>query len=96
MPKVLNNVTSGFKKVFQTKNDVYTLTASGTGGLEAAVVNMLSPGDKVLAISIGVFGDRFATIARTYGAEVIPLSFEWGKSSRPRCRSQGSSGQPRS
>ncbi|HAS05184.1 MAG TPA: aminotransferase [Dehalococcoidia bacterium] len=75
----LNNVTFGLKQVFQTTNDVFTLTASGTGGLEAAVVNMLSPGDKVLAVSIGVFGDRFATIAKTYGAEVIHLSFEWGK-----------------
>ncbi len=81
--QVLNNVTSGLKKVFQTNNDVVTLTSSGTGGLEAAVVNMLSPGDKVLAVSIGVFGDRFAKIAKTYGAEVIPLSFEWGKAADP-------------
>lgn len=81
--QILNNVTAGLKKVFQTNNDVITLTSSGTGGLEAAVVNMLSPGDKVLAISIGVFGDRFASIAKTYGAEVIPLSFEWGKAADP-------------
>ncbi|MDD4873698.1 MAG: alanine--glyoxylate aminotransferase family protein [Dehalococcoidales bacterium] len=77
--QILNDVTGNLKKIFRTKNDVITLTASGTGGLEAAVVNMLSPGDKVLVISIGVFGDRFASIARTYGAEVIPLNFEWGK-----------------
>ncbi len=77
--KILNDVTANLKKVFQTNNEVFTLTSSGTGGLEAAIVNMLSPGDKVLGISIGNFGDRFASIARIYGAEVIPLSFEWGK-----------------
>jgi aspartate aminotransferase-like enzyme len=81
--KLLNDVTCNLKKVFQTNNDIITLTASGTGGLEAAVVNMLSPGDKVLSVSIGVFGDRFATIAKTYGAEVIPLNFEWGKAADP-------------
>ncbi len=81
--QILNEVTSNLKKVFQTKNDIIILTASGTGGMEAAIVNMLSPGDKVLGVSIGVFGDRFATIARTYGAEVIPVNFEWGKAADP-------------
>ncbi len=59
------------------------LSGSGTGGLEAAIVNTLSPGDKVLGISIGVFGDRFSTIASTYGATVIPLKFEWGQAADP-------------
>jgi aspartate aminotransferase-like enzyme len=77
--KILNNVTDKLKQLFQTKNDLFLLTGSGTGGLEAAVVNTMSPGDKVLSVSIGVFGDRFATIAKTFGAEVIPLKFEWGK-----------------
>ncbi len=77
--KTLNDVTAKLKQIFQTQNDVLVLTGSGTGGLEAAVVNTLSPGDKVLSVSIGVFGDRFATIAKTFGADVIPLKFEWGK-----------------
>jgi len=77
--QILNDVTDKLKQLFQTKNDVFLLTGSGTGGLEAAVVNTLSPGDKVLAVSIGVFGDRFAAIAQKFGAEVIPLNFEWGK-----------------
>ncbi len=81
--QILNNVTAGLKKVFQTNNNVVTLTSSGTGGLEAAVVNMLSPGDKVLAVSIGVFGDRFAKIAKTYGARLFP-EFRMGKSCRSR------------
>ncbi len=76
--QLLGDVTGKLKQLFQTKNDVFLLTGSGTGGLEAAVVNTLSPGDKVLSVSIGVFGDRFAAVARTFGAEVIPLDFEWG------------------
>jgi aspartate aminotransferase-like enzyme len=76
---IMNGVTDKLKQIFQTRNDVFLLTGSGTGGLEAAIVNTLSPGDKVLAISIGVFGDRFTNIAQKFGAEVIPLRFEWGK-----------------
>lgn len=77
--QLLSKVTKDLKKMFVTNNDVLLLTCSGTGGMEAAVVNTLSPGDKVLAISIGAFGDRFAEIAGLFGAEVIPLNFEWGK-----------------
>ena len=76
---ILNGVTDKLKQLFQTKNDVFLLTASGTGGLEAAIVNTLSPGDKVLSVSNGVFGERFAIIAQRFGAEVVPLRFEWGK-----------------
>jgi aspartate aminotransferase-like enzyme len=76
--QILNGVTAKLKQLFQTKNDLFLLTASGTGGLEATIVNTLSPGDKVLSVSIGVFGERFATIAGKFGAEVIPLRFEWG------------------
>jgi len=76
--QMMNDVTDKLKQLFQTTNDVLLLTSSGTGGLEAAIVNTLSPGDKVLSVSIGVFGERFATIAEIFGAEVIPLRFEWG------------------
>jgi aspartate aminotransferase-like enzyme len=77
--QILNRVTANLKQLFQTKGDVFLLTSSGTGGLEAAIVNTLSPGDKVLSVSDGVFGERFAAIAEQFGAEVIPLRFEWGK-----------------
>ncbi len=73
------DVTDKLKKVFQTQNDLYILTGSGTGGLEAAIVNMLSPGDEVLSVTIGVFGKRFADIAEAYGAKVKRLNFEWGQ-----------------
>jgi len=81
--EIMNNVTADLKQLMQTKGDVFLLTSSGTGGLEATVVNMLSPGDKVLSVSIGVFGERFATIAEQFGAEIIPLKFEWGKAADP-------------
>ena len=77
--QILHEVTDKLKQLFQTKGDVFLLTGSGTGGLEAAIVNTLSPGDKVLSVSIGAFGERFATIAEQFGAEVVPLRFEWGK-----------------
>jgi len=77
--KLLNSITVRLKQVFQTREDVLLLTCSGTGGLEAAIVNTLSPGDKVLSISNGFFGDRFAEIAEQYGAEVSRLAIEWGK-----------------
>ena len=80
---LISRVAERLKDFYLTSNDVLILSASGTGGLEAAVVNTLSPGDKVLSVSIGAFGDRFAAIADTYGAEVIPLAYEWGQAASP-------------
>lgn len=77
--QMLNDITAKLKQLFQTQNDVFLLTGSGTGGMEAAIVNMLSPGDKVLSVTVGVFGERFAAIAKEFGAEIIPLQFEWGQ-----------------
>ncbi len=68
---------------FGTKQQLLFLTCSGSGGLEAAVVNTLSPGDRVLGVTIGAFGDRFAKIAQTYGADVTRISVEWGKAADP-------------
>ena len=81
--ELIYSVTAKLKELFQTKNDVFLLTGSGTGGMEAAVVNTLSPGDKVLAVSNGFFGERFADIAEAYGADVKRLSFDWGKPADP-------------
>jgi aspartate aminotransferase-like enzyme len=77
--KILNSITEKLRQAFQTKGDVFVLTASGTGGLEAAIVNTLSPGDRVLSLANGFFADRFADVAEEYGAEVTRLNFEWGK-----------------
>ena len=76
--EIITRATEQLKQVFMTQGDVYILTASGTGGLEASIVNTLSPGDKVLAASAGSFGDRYTEIAETYGAQVQRLKFEWG------------------
>jgi aspartate aminotransferase-like enzyme len=80
---LIKRVAARLKDFFRTGNDVLILSASGTGGLESAVVNTLAPGDKVLAVSIGAFGDRFAAIADTYGAQVVMLAYEWGQAARP-------------
>ena len=80
---VLRRVTDGLNWVFGTSSDVLSITASGTGGLEAAVVNVLSPGDRVLSVSIGVFGNRLASVAETYGAEVVRYEVEWGHAADP-------------
>ncbi|MBN1367014.1 MAG: alanine--glyoxylate aminotransferase family protein [Dehalococcoidales bacterium] len=81
--KIFQDITEKIKVFFQTKNDLLILTCAGTGGLEAAIVNFFSPGDKILGVSIGVFGDRFISIAKTYGANVIPLKFEMGQAANP-------------
>ncbi len=93
--QLLNDVTAKLKELFQTKADVFLLTGSGTGGLEAAIVNTLSPGDKVLSVSIGVFGERFASIAQQFGAEVVPLRFEWGKAADVDAVSQALKNEPK-
>ena len=80
---MIRKMTEQLKHCFQTKGDVLVLTGSGTGGMEAAVVNTLSPGDRVLCVSIGYFGERFADIARAYGADVKVLPFEWGTAADP-------------
>ena len=81
--ELLEEVTAGVKWSFQTENEVFIFPAAGTGGMEAAVVNFISPGEKVLAVSIGVFGNRFAEIAGRFGARVEKLEFDWGTAADP-------------
>jgi len=82
--QVLRRVTDGLNWMFQTSSDVLSATTSGTGGLEMAVVNTLSPGDKVLAVSIGSFGERFRSIAQAYGAGIVSYALEWGEAADPK------------
>jgi aspartate aminotransferase-like enzyme len=77
--EIFSRVCCGLQYVFQTNEPVLTYPSAGTGAMEAAIVNFFSPGDKVLAISIGVFGDRFASIATAYGLDVEKLSVPWGQ-----------------
>jgi aspartate aminotransferase-like enzyme len=80
---IYKDVPEGLKYVFQTKNEVYTVASSGTGAMEIAVTNLLSPGDKIIVASCGNFGDRWIKIAEEYGAKVISVSVEWEKVVNP-------------
>lgn len=81
--ELLYRTTEGVKQVFDTTSDLYILTASGTGAMEAAIVNTLSPGDKVVNVCVGVFGMRFGEIAERFGADVISMDFPFGSAADP-------------
>jgi len=78
-----NETVEMAKAFFQTKNDLFLFTCSGTGMMEAAIVNTLSPGDKVLAVTIGLFGDRFVDVAKAMGLDVAILKFSMGRAADP-------------
>jgi aspartate aminotransferase-like enzyme len=82
--EMLREITGGLAELIGTGGDVLLLTGSGSGALEAAVVNTLSPGDRVLAVTIGSFGDRFAKIASAFGAQVERFEVPWGDAAEPR------------
>lgn len=77
--KIFMEVTESLKYVFGTKEDVYILTSSGTGAMEAAVVNTLSPGDKAITINGGKFGERWGNICKAYGIQHKEIILEWGQ-----------------
>ncbi len=81
--RIFHEITENLRRAFETHHDVLVLSASGTAGLEAAIVNTLSPGDRVLAVVIGVFGKRFATIARRFGADVVTYAVQPGEAADP-------------
>jgi aspartate aminotransferase-like enzyme len=76
--KTLTNVTERLKWLGETKNDVFVLTGSGTAAMEAAISNTINPGDGVLSLVCGVFGERWAKIAEAFGAQVQRLTVEPG------------------
>ena len=80
---LVNRVTEKLKNLFQTTSDVLIMTSSGTGGIKTAVVNTLLPGDNVLVVIIGEFGERFAQIVEPYGAVVKRLLFDYGTAADP-------------
>jgi serine---pyruvate transaminase len=81
---VLKEVSEGLKYVFQTSGDVLILTASGTGAMEAAVVNLLSPGDTAIAVEGGKFGERWTELCSAYGIKPEVIKVEWGKAVDPK------------
>jgi aspartate aminotransferase-like enzyme len=77
--RLLREVTAGLKAMLKTKGDVLVFTSSGTGGLESAVANLFSPGDRVVVPVAGYFGDRFARIAEAFHLDVRRVEYEWGR-----------------
>ncbi|MEM0980474.1 MAG: alanine--glyoxylate aminotransferase family protein [Cyanobacteria bacterium P01_H01_bin.58] len=77
--EIMAEVADGLKWLHQTQNDVLMLTASGTGAMEAGIINVLSPGDRVLVGSNGKFGDRWVKVCRAFGLNVDVIEAEWGK-----------------
>jgi aspartate aminotransferase-like enzyme len=67
----------------RTRNDVLLFTASGSAAFESAVVNLLSPGERVLVVTAGAFGDRWSAMAKAYRADVHELRYEWGETPQP-------------
>jgi serine---pyruvate transaminase len=81
--ELLREVTAGLKALLNTANDVLVFTSSGTGGLESAVANLFSPGDRVVVPVAGYFGDRFAKIAEAFHLDVHRIEYGWGDAVRP-------------
>ena len=79
---LLRKVTEDLQALYKTKNDVLIWASSGTGGLECAVVNLFSPGDRVVVPVAGFFGERFVKLATAYGLDVRRVDFEWGETVR--------------
>lgn len=80
---ILRRVTGRLQYFFQTTAPVLTYPASGTGGQESTIVNLFSPGDSVVVITIGSFGNRLAKIAEAYGLNVTRIEFPWGQAADP-------------
>jgi aspartate aminotransferase-like enzyme len=76
---VFDEAREGLKILFGTTNDVLILASSGTGAMEASVANLFSPGDKVLVVNGGKFGERWLNISNAFGLEPIDMKVEWGQ-----------------
>lgn len=81
--ELFHDVQQKLQRVYRTTRPVVVMPSAGTGAMEAAIVNFFSPRDKVLALVIGVFGDRWATIAQTYGLDVERVDVPWGQAVDP-------------
>jgi len=80
--RIFAEAKNGLKEIFQTEQDVLMLAASGSGGMEAAVSNLFSPGEEVLVINGGKFGERWLRISAAYGLKVCELRVEWGQGAK--------------
>ena len=80
---VMRRVTADLQWLHGTAGEVFILAASGTGGMEASVVNFLAPGDRALVTTAGKFGERWASILKAYGVPHQTLAFDWGSAIDP-------------
>ncbi|MBU0635175.1 MAG: alanine--glyoxylate aminotransferase family protein [Candidatus Omnitrophica bacterium] len=80
---IFKEMNENLKYLFQTQNDVFTFACSGTGAMEAAVVNLLSAGDKAICVQGGKFGERWGEICRAYNIDFVPIDVEWGIAVEP-------------
>jgi aspartate aminotransferase-like enzyme len=80
---VFERAQEQLREVFRTEREVLVFTSSGTGAFESAIVNLFSPGQRVLAVSQGEFGERWQAMARALGCDVVPLAYAWGQSPQP-------------
>jgi len=81
--QLLGEVREDLKWLFQTRSDMLILASSGTGGMEGAVSNFLSPGDKALVVNGGKFGERWGKLCKTFGVQVTEIKVEWGHAVDP-------------
>lgn len=81
---IFGEVRAGLGRLFQTREDVLMLASSGTGAMEAAVVNLLGPGDRALVVNGGKFGERWGKICAAYGVAVEEIGVEWGTAIDPK------------
>ncbi len=77
--EILGRVLGRLRQVYASANEVVLFTSSGTGAMDAAVANLCSPGDRVLVVSAGNFGERWAALARAYGLDIVRVGYEWGE-----------------
>ncbi|PMB76437.1 MAG: aminotransferase [Thermodesulfobacterium geofontis] len=81
--EILKEIREGLKYLFQTKKEVYFFASSGTGAMESAIVNLFSPGDKVIVVVGGKFGQRWLELAQTFNLEPLVIDVTWGKAVKP-------------
>ena len=91
---ILAEVSEDLKYVFQTANPVFTITASGTGGMEAAVSNTLAAGEKAVLCTAGRWGERWRGILKAFGANVVAVEVPYGKPVTPEMVSQALAANP--
>ena len=80
---IFGEMSEDLKYVFQTSQPVMTLTSSGTGGMESAVVNALAPGEKVILLTAGRWGERFRGILKAHQADIVAVEVPYGKAVTP-------------